>query len=584
MTPTRKKKYAINAHRVFQILRSHPEGLSTKELRNRLASYEPSVNEGLSVSNGELTLSFEEFLVSCVGPIKAGWLVVERHRWILSKEGIEASEKYRDPIQLITEAGKRSRQGWLAVHFPRAYSTAGKTKDRMISEFRTIRRVGIFRLLKESFGKPVPWQQALPLQSPRTLALPEIAVPTVNALVDHLRSLGAPYAEGGHAIFLPHESVKLTALKSLVESYPPDAGLKIIKNQGGVDESNYVTGMARGDSRIQFGMVHGHKHLSLVANLFYSMGIGPRLYDLINLKAGAQMWTAYVIQDVGSRAPTMSECEAGIRRLRELDSRGLVKVILPEGFDDEEFECPTCCNNAVIDGEGRFQYVDFQNFLLGDYEKFLTDLATEAVEKSHFGDTSVLRGGRYLYQSVPGVKLPGKRSAENRMTILSSLMKDAGVSVEERLVLDIGCNIGMMMAQYLKLDAKWCHGWDRASITPHAERMLLALGCTRFSTTGTDITRTQSLVDDLPMHLRNSLQGCAISYLAVRGHLDWLEALKHIPWSFLIYEGHEGETFDDFDNYLKELRNLTNFELGPYSTYTDGDSEERTVAILLKRV
>jgi hypothetical protein len=138
------------------------------------------------------------------------------------------------------------------------------------------------------------------------------------------------------------------------------------------------------------------------------------------------------------------------------------------------------------------------------------------------------------------------------------------------------------MSEYLKLGAKWCHGWDRAFTTPHAERMLLALGCTRFSTTGTDITLSRALAEDLPKHVAASLAGCVISYLAVRGHLGWLDALKTIPWSFMIYEGHEGETSQDFETYLDELRSFTNVKLGPTSTYVDGDSEERTVAILLR--
>jgi hypothetical protein len=50
----------------------------------------------------------------------------------------------------------------------------------------------------------------------------------------------------------------------------------------------------------------------------------------------------------------------------------------------------------------------------------------------------------------------------------------------------------------------------------------------------------------------------------------------------MIYEGHEGETAKDFETYLNQLRSLTNVELGPTSTYVDGDSEERTVAILLR--
>lgn len=579
MAINKKRQLAENVRQIFQILLQHPEGLSTKELWERF-------NQDLADrgnNHSEATPSFEELTFACVGPIKAGWLMVDRQRWLLSPEGKRAYEDYQEPRRLMVEAGKRSSQGWLAVHFPRAYSTAGRTKDQVTSEVRTIRRIGVSRLLKQALGKTTPWQEVLPVQSPRTISLSEINLSATESLVDYLRGVGVSFSEGGHAIYLSPKSIESTLFKSLVGDYPSKVGIKIVKNQGDVEGGGYLNGRAKGDSSIQLGRVHGHGHLSLVANFLYLMAVGPRLYDLVNLRCGDRFWTAYIVEDVGNRIPTVSECESGIQRLRELDSQGFIRVILPEGFEDPEFECPTCCNNALVNDAGEFRYIDFQNFLLGDYEKFLTDLATEAAEKSHFGDTNVLRGGRYLYQSVPGVKLPGKRNVANRMETLSELLKTAGVSVTERVVLDVGCNIGMMMAEYLRLGAKWCHGWDRPVVTPHTERMLLALGCTRFSTTGTDITRSRALVDDLPAHVAASLDGCVISYLAVRGHLDWLDALKQIPWSFLIYEGHEGETREDFETYLLNLRSLTSFELGPESTYIDGDSEERTVAILLNR-
>jgi hypothetical protein len=580
---TNKRRHLVeNVQRVFQILLQHPDGLSAKELWEQLKTSQQSTNGGEHSSNGN-NLSFDDLSFSCLGPIKAGWLVVERNHWMLSTSGKRAYEDYGDPRRLLTEAGKRSKQGWLAIHLPRAYSAAGKTKDQITSEVRTIRRVGVSRLVKETFGKAVPWKEALPIQSPRTVVVSGINLPPNGSLIEYLRSAGIDYREGSHAIYLPPQSVKLTAFKSLIESYPSDAGLKIVKHQGGVDESDYVLAATKGDSKIQQGMVHGHRHLLLVANLLYAAGIGPRLYDLMNLNSSEQVWTAYVVQDVGNRIPTPDQCEAGIQKLRELDAEGVIRVILPDGFDDEEFECPTCCNNVVVDSEGQFKYIDFQNFLLGDYEKFLTNLAVAAAEQTHFGDTTMLRGGRYLYQSVPGVNLPAKRNVANRMKTLNRLLKEAGVSVKERVVLDVGCNIGMMMGEYLNLGAKWCHGWDRASTTPHTERMLLALGCTRFSTTGADITSSKSLRDDLPKHVAALLEGCVVSYLAIRGHLNWLEDLKQIPWSFMIYEGHEGETFEEFESHLEELRRLTNFELGPTSTYVDGDSEERTVAILIRR-
>jgi hypothetical protein len=150
-------------------------------------------------------------------------------------------------------------------------------------------------------------------------------------------------------------------------------------------------------------------------------------------------------------------------------------------------------------------------------------------------------------------------------------------------VLDFGCNVGMMIGQYLKLGSIWCHGWDRAQITPHTEKLLLALGCTRFSTTGGDISKDQPVEEDLPAFLHSHLDGCVISYLAVRAHIGWLDALGRLPWSFLIYEGHEGETVDHFHTDLEQLRALTDFEIGAVNQYVDGDSDERTIAILIRK-
>src|SRR6185436_14811377 len=194
---------------------------------------------------------------------KAGWLVVERNHWTVSSEGKEAYENYQDAQQLIAEAGKRSTQGWLAMRLPRAYSVAGKTKDQVTSEVQTMRRVGVSRLLKETFGNPTPWQEALPVQAPRTIVFPEAPLATQESLVEHLRAVGATYGEGSHAIYLAPAALKLTALQSLARDYPRDAGLKIMKSAGGVDESSYLIGSTKGDSKIHLGMVHSHRHLSL---------------------------------------------------------------------------------------------------------------------------------------------------------------------------------------------------------------------------------------------------------------------------------------------------------------------------------
>jgi hypothetical protein len=218
--------------------------------------------------------------------------------------------------------------------------------------------------------------------------------------------------------------------------------------------------------------------------------------------------------------------------------------------------------------------------LLGDYAAFLKTTAVEATEASHFGDRSILRGGTYLYQTVPGVNLPAKRNIDDREQVLMRLLRTADVSVKDRVVFDVGCNIGMMMALYLKMGARWAHGWDRPYVAPHTEKVLLALGCTRFSTTGTDINDSYDLTKDIPSFLASRLEGCVVSYLAVREHLGWLKALQQIPWAFLIYEGHEGETREDFESYIKNFKQIVPVEVAAVEDYFDGDSESRTLAIL----
>jgi len=101
---TKRQHLVANVQRVFQILAEHPDGLSSKDLWEQLAAHH-STNGGDHSSNGS-SLSFEELSFFCVGPIKAGWMVVERNHWVLSTEGKRAYENYGDPRQLMTESGK----------------------------------------------------------------------------------------------------------------------------------------------------------------------------------------------------------------------------------------------------------------------------------------------------------------------------------------------------------------------------------------------------------------------------------------------------------------------------------------------
>lgn len=583
---TSRKRRSELFGRALDILIEQPHGLAAPTVLQLINERAALTEEELTTHPSRSLRRFEELVwLSTIAPAKAGWLRNDPECWMFTDEGKRKFQALGNTEEFISRAATRSAKGWLSVQFPEVYSRLSKAGDRLKIEIKLLRRVGARELLARTLGLAPSWEEVLPVQAPQRYVVPNLTCDDSAELLSYLNSTGVKFAQGGHAIYLPPEALKQTAFGVLADNYPENAGLKIVNTPGGIGKGHYIRngyGNGAGESKLQKNLIYDHQRLTLVANLLASHGVAPKLYDLVELECGGSKWVGYVIEHVSGSTPSLNECNEALRQMRDLEESGLILNNMPDGWEDEDFRGPDCNGNVLLDDAGRVQYVDFQNFILTGYEKFLRQLALEATEKSHFGETTVWRGGRrYLYQSVPGVALPAKRNPEQRMKVVLELLKDSGVSMEGRLVLDVGCNIGGMMAQYLKLGARWCHGWDRDYVTPHTEKLLLALGCTRFSMTGGDIDRDTDLTN-LPKFLRPSLNGCVISFLAVRGHLGWLSALGKIPWSFLIYEAHEGESRADFDTHIEELSNLVGVRVAASTTYTDGDSDERLVAILMR--
>jgi hypothetical protein len=574
-----RKSHGELVRRAFEILLNHPEGMTFTSVLQRFQQDIPEDYRGESY----IQKLYYGLLYGAVAPTKALWLVDDQGHWSVTEKGRKAFYEFQDPEQFLAEAARHSFKGWVTVQFPRLYAAACRTRYQATIEYRLARRVGPRRLARELMGITAPWHEVLPVQKSFQIEIPGLELNTMDELLDYLASAGVKYMTGGHTAYLPPESWARTKFNVAQSRYPANAGLKIIKNPGGIGDTNYVHTSHPLLSKLHKKITHSHKHLSLVANLLYSHDLGPRFYDLVELQCGQQTWTAYVIEHVDGRKPTRAECEAGLDRIKELEARQILRVTIPDGYNDEDFLPPDCNGNAMITPDGEFRYIDFQNFLLVNYEVHLKERALQATSNSHFGDRSLLRGGNYLYQTVPGVALPAKRDAEKRMGAIRKLLDDAGLTIQNHLVLDVGCNIGMMMAQYLKAGAAWCHGWDLEYITKHAESLLLSIGAARFSTTGGNIMETERPEKDLPEFLRSQLDDCVISYLSVQNWIGWVPMLGRIPWSFLIYEGHEDETQADFERNLAELGQLVKFTLAGVGQYQDGDSEPRTVAVLIRQ-
>jgi hypothetical protein len=426
------------------------------------------------------------------------------------------------------------------------------------------------------------WQNELPVQRPlRVDAGAE--TPTLNPqqIKAWCNARQLPFFEGGDAIYLPPATWRATPLAPVLPGYPADAGLKIGQQAGNADAA-YVT--PRAGRAVAQKLSFPHRLQTLTFNYLHLQDVAPRLYDLIEIRDGAKAtWTAYVVEHITPAPLQTNDREAMVAKLHTLEQGGPLKLISAAGWSGIDFEEPDCNGNLIRDAaSGRVYYVDIHNFILEDYDAHLRELADIVTESSHFGDRSRLLGGRrgsFLYQEFPGLDRPAKRSPRMRLQAWDPLLERAGVSVEGKAVFDVGCNLGLMGAEYLRRGSRWLHGWDHPNVVESARKVLLSIGCTRFSLTGGALSPQTDLAAGLPEHLKAiGTDDAILSYLAVRGHVGWLPGLAKLPWRYMLYEGHQED--GELETYVAELNAQIPVRLLTADRVSDGVSAPRDIALI----
>ena len=104
----------------------------------------------------------------------------------------------------------------------------------------------------------------------------------------------------------------------------------------------------------------------------------------------------------------------------------------------------------AADGLGPARYVGFENLKVPRPRVMVRRvLDTDARKDLHYGDEYALKGGRYLYQSIPAIGATGRRNSRRRWAAIRSMLDEAGIGLRSRVVLDIACNAGIIMAAAL---------------------------------------------------------------------------------------------------------------------------------------
>jgi hypothetical protein len=391
------------------------------------------------------------------------------------------------------------------------------------------------------------------------------------------------FAEGGWTFYIPPQEGLYRCFNFLKDNYPPNAGIKILKDFLHPNEARYTNhkqNPAYGAS-LKRALTPSPLSLLKVANYLYANGLGIRVYDLVALKCKGQFLTCYITQHLEDPHITLKDYQSFMNRLESILAKGEITTIHESTDIMWDFTPPDCHNNLMMDPKGKSLYVDFQGFLLCNEEKLLTEIIHDIKDKVHFGGVRFFRGGqKYLYQAIPGLSI-GKRDMETRWLHFLEMAEEGGCSFQNRTVYDIGCNTGLMLYHTLSAGSLWGLGWDLPEVTESAERLLLALGATRFDLFGGRLTEETDFISRVPDRYKTRKDGMLL-FLAVSDHIGFPKGISELPWEYMFYEGHANQ---DYDMSLKRLQGvpwLKNAEIITHRTFADGDTPKRVI-MLLKR-
>ncbi len=366
----------------------------------------------------------------------------------------------------------------------------------------------------------------------------EYVVPdAAGDLIAFLTASGLKYNEGAWAIYLPPQEGLRRRLPFLSE-YSAGAGLKILKSPGNPSEARYFSEKSAASHPFAHGTT---PELIRVANYLHKHAIGPDLYDVAALRCVDRVWTTYIVEHVPHDTLQPGDYDRFRTSLGELLDRNEVAPLLQHWESSADFQPPDCNGNLLRHTtSGDLRYVDFQAFVLSNESALLKRTLNEIGDIVHFGQTSALLGGRFLYQSVPGMK-HGKRDTSDRWSGIQQLLTQHAVDLEGRVVFDICCNSGMMLGCCLNQGAFWGIGWDLPVVAATARTLQSVLGMTRVTILSEEISPRTDFLAGVPAFLRERKNGLLL-YLAASEHIGFPDGVAALPWSTMIYEGHAGES------------------------------------------
>jgi len=419
----------------------------------------------------------------------------------------------------------------------------------------------------------------LSLQKIRTLNAYTGDVTSDEELLTFLKREEIPFCEGGWTIYLP-PGEKLRALIPGLSSYPPNCGVKILRDLKPPMSAAYTPNDLRPTPGAAFvrSRTPAPEELLRIAGMLQIKGLGPRVHDLVEIDFGNLKGTAYLVDHVGDGQPiTDSDYWKFIDGIKLNLEQNILGLAHGDYHHSKDFRPPDCNANLLKDKNGQLKYIDFQSFNyqneLNAFNEWVNSYGSEIL----FGPKRFGRSDEYLYQLIPGIG-DAKRSTLDRWCKLDILIKRAGISLQEKISFDIGCNSGLMSYYALSRGVRWAYGWDKPSIARASTELLTLLGASRWTAKGEHINeRTDFLGSVSGLNIAKS--DGVLLYLAISNHIGFPENVGKLPWKYCIYEGHSNQDVSSSMESIKQSGWAKNYSFLASDIIRDGDSPQRSLII-----
>lgn len=368
-----------------------------------------------------------------------------------------------------------------------------------------------------------PWRRALSRQS-----IPYRAITADAGSLDQFRkwldARGIRFLEGGWTIYLPPQEGMGSCFGFVENEYPPNAGLKILKNLQGPKTAKYTRhrqhpapGVA-----IMRALTPSPVALIRIANYLYWKGLGNRIHDIIGLTCQDRTLTCYVVEHVDGKVTREEDYRAFMGRMQEVLNEGDLTTAHARVDIIEDLMPPDCNSNLRLrPADGRPLYVDFQGFLFRNEDRMIRQVLREVRPHVRFDLEELVEGRDPVWD------------------VYSRMLDRAGCGLGGRLVMEIGCSPAFVAYEALAAGASWVLGWHSPGVRGHMEHLLLTLGATRFDMFDSTL-RGREWTRDLPSRYGSGEKGVLFVGCGEQAGDEPVASSRPVwglPWEYMVCEG-----------------------------------------------